>query len=118
MNPDNRETFFTGYRHTTARIFEKVVPDELRSNEGVKALLARVFPKMLTDSKQRQQAGKWARLIQLHYKFNYSEKMTADEMGLPHSTIRSLKNHIWNAIKFKRLDGSGKYKRKNAASGA
>lgn len=112
-NIDGKEAYARGHNIVKApKSFVRNVPQELKSNESVKKLLARVFPKMASDKHQRTQAGRWARVIQLHYRHYHSERLTAEEMRLTFYQVHSIKTHILNALQNKRLDGSGSYKRK------
>jgi len=87
----------------------KHIPEEFKSDVGIRNFIQRVFPNFRANEKQRAQAGRWARVIQLHYKYHYSERTTAEEMGLALSIVKSIKTRIRRALKGRRLDGSGCY---------
>ena len=95
----------------------KHIPEEFKSNKDIQIFILNAFPKLKDNLKQRKQAGRWARVIQLHYKFYYSERLTAAEMELPLSTIKSIKTHIRRSLAGQRLDGSGRYWKKRGSNG-
>ena len=72
----------------------------------------RTRPNFRTNEKQRLQAGRWARVIQLHYKFHFSERHTAEEMGIAVGVVGGIKTRIRRALQGRRLDGSGCYWKK------
>lgn len=109
---DGNDSFVMGHGTYVTRQHKKKIPTALKTEAGVKNLLSKMFPHMATDSKQRFRAGQWARVIQLHYKFHYSERMTAEEMGVSPKTVNCIKTRIWRAIQERRLDGSGCYWKK------
>ena len=113
---DGNDSFILNHGITSIRQNVKHVPEELKTKQGIQNLLLKAFPKLATDQKQRKQAGRWIRLIQLHYKYHYSERLTAEEMGLSHRTIYSIKSHIKRVLENRRLDGSGNYKRNRNAT--
>ena len=109
---DGSDPFITGHGTYTVRQPGKKIPAALKTEEGIRALLLKMFPKMTVDGGQRFRAGQWARVIQLHYKFHYSERMTAEEMGISPRTVNSIKTRIRRAVQGRRLDGSGCYWKK------
>ena len=90
----------------------KYVPEEFKSDAGVRNFIQKVFPNFRTNEKQRLQAGRWARVIQLHYKFHFSERHTAEEMGIAVVVVGGIKTRIRRALQGRRLDGSGCYWKK------
>lgn len=105
---DPKDPFILQHETKSMRQHSKRIPAELKSDADVRGILECIFPK-LEEGKQRVQAGRWLRVIQLHYRFHFSEKATADEMGLPVSTIKGIKTRIRRALQGRRLDGSGCY---------
>lgn len=109
---DRNDPLIHSYEVKSPRQQMKNVPEEFKSDAGIRNFLQRVFPNFRTNGKQRQQAGRWARVIQLHYKYHYSERLTAEEMGVTPSIVSSIKTRIRRALQGRRLDGSGCYWKK------
>lgn len=63
-------------------------PEWALSNEQVQALLLRSFPKLATDPKQRERAGRWAQIIQLYYRAAWTENQIAEEMNMSIDRVR------------------------------
>jgi hypothetical protein len=68
--------------------------DWAKSDKIVQTLLLRVFPKLMTDEKQRERAGLWMRVIQLYYRAGYSFGDTAAEMGVKLKFVRNVLQKI------------------------
>src|SRR5208282_1960773 len=73
--------------------------DWAKDDKSVQALLKRVFPKCASDPEQRKRAGRWIRIIHLHYRSGLSYGDTAAEMGVTVATVRSALQHMRRAVK-------------------
>lgn len=64
------------------------------TDEHIRKVLLRAFPKLHTDPDQRAQAGRWARVIQLYFRVGLSLRETAPQLNMTfdaaHSVVRSL----------------------------
>lgn len=109
---DSNDPFILSHGTNSIRAHKKAIPKELKSDEGIKKLIQRAFPRYQTSPEQRKQAGRWARVIQLHYKGHYSERLTAEEMNVSPLVVNSIKRAIHRKIAGVRADGSGEYKKK------
>lgn len=109
---DSADPYILSHEVKSPRQNAKHTPEEFSSTKGIQNFILGSFPLWKTKERQRTQAGRWVRIIQLHYKFHYSERMTAEEMELPLSTIKSIKTHIRRTLEGRRLDGSGRYWKK------
>jgi hypothetical protein len=59
-------------------------------DDQVKALLQRVFPRLALDERERERAGRWARIIHLYYRLGYSYGDAAAELKIPMHTVRNV----------------------------
>jgi hypothetical protein len=66
-------------------------------DESVQQLLLRAFPKLATDKKHRERAGRWARVIQLYYRYGLSYGAVAAEMKTSTKYVRTLLRNIRRA---------------------
>lgn len=114
---DGADPYILSHEIKSPRQNVKHIPEEFKSTKGIQDFILGAFPLWKTNEKQRIQAGRWVRIIQLHYKYYYSERMTAEEMELPLSTVKSIKTHIRRSLAGKRLDGSGCYWKKRGSNG-
>lgn len=81
----------------------------------VQALLLTVFPKLITDQKQRERAGLWMRVIQLYHRSGHSFGDTAAEMGVKTKFVRNVLQKIQYIRKGKNAKGKSR-KRKGKAT--
>lgn len=82
--------------------------DWAKSDKKVQKLLLRVFPKMLTDDKQRKRAGRWLRVIQLYFRYGYSYGDTAAEIGEKKKFVQDVLCRINRALQGLPCDGRKK----------
>jgi hypothetical protein len=73
----------------------------------VQALLLKAFPKLRTDEKQRERAGRWVRVINLYFKSGMSFGQAAEEMGLPKRKVEGVIRSVHRAVSGRRADGKG-----------
>jgi hypothetical protein len=106
---DGSDPFMThGHQIIVPRIGKKrSVPDWVNDRIRIQQILLTSFPKMMTDSKQRERAGRWARILYLHYQANSSYSQIADEMGLTANHVRMILVGIRRVANGRRYDGRG-----------
>ncbi len=93
------------------------IPDWVKSNAEVRKLLLRSFPKLATDTKQREKAARWTRVIHLYFKMSMTHGQIAEELGeqmddgtvkpLSLSTVQSIIRSITRVSQGRRADGRG-----------
>lgn len=83
-------------------------PEWALSNEQVQALLLRSFPKLATDPKQRERAGRWMRIINLYYRAAWTQAQIAEEMGISLNLLKFLIVSIKRAANGEQANGKGK----------
>jgi hypothetical protein len=80
---DGDDSFMAqGHQISKLQKRERLVPDWTRSNEEVRRVLLRSFPKLATDAKQRERAARWARIIHLYFRLQYTYRQVAEEIGI------------------------------------
>ena len=88
------------------------IPEWSLNDEQVKALLLKSFPKLATDAKQRERAGRWLQIIQLYYRMAWTEKKIAEELNMSIDRVRYFIRAIKWASEGKRaLDGEQRNKK-------
>lgn len=104
-NFDKRDSFFSGSQPIKIRRPRRVIPSWVFSNEKIKNFLKGSFPKLSSDAKQRDRAGRWARVIQLYFRANKSYRETAEEMGEKPRTVEMIIRTIHRVSKGMPSDG-------------
>jgi hypothetical protein len=91
--------------------YEKDIPEQLASNTEIQKILLTAFPKLQTNTNQRQKAGRWAQVIKLHFQMGWSYPTIAEEMGVDPNVIKmiirgikyTLDGKTWNGTPRKRV---------------
>jgi hypothetical protein len=83
-----------GHRIVKLRQRRRVIPEWTRSNEKIKEVLLRSFPLLETDPKQRSGAARWARIIHLFFRLQYTYRQTAAELGMTFYAVRQATIYI------------------------
>jgi len=65
-----------------------------RNNNLIRELLLRSFPNLKISEKQRQKAGRWARVIYLYYWLGMPHNQIAEEMSIGYGALTSLLRNI------------------------
>ena len=80
----------------------------------IRQIILRSVPKLATDSKQRTGAARWALMIQLYYKMNYTHSQIVAELNeqpdgkvVTLSGVRSIIRSIKRVAEGRRADGTG-----------
>lgn len=61
------------------------------SNEDIKEVLLRAFPKLATNERQRLKAGRWLQVIHFYYRMGWTRSRVAEEMKI---SERAVKDYI------------------------
>lgn len=70
----------------------KDTPEWAQSDEKIAEIIRRAFPKFEVNEKQRFRAARWARVIYLHFKLNYTLSQIADEMAISEVNVKNILN--------------------------
>ena len=84
------------------------VPEWTKSDEKIRELIKRSFPKFETNDVQRLRASRWARIIYLHFRMAYSMSQIADEMTLSIDDVKNILNRIRRVAAGRRANNTGK----------
>lgn len=105
---DGQDPFMTtGHQIITVRRGTHKIPDWTKDKTRIQKLLLRSFPKMMVDSKQREQAGRWARVIHLYFRMQMTSGQVAEEMELPKKKIYDIILRIQRVSHGRRANGTG-----------
>lgn len=95
---DSKDGFIKGHSVKGPRRTSRRVPAWAKSEERIRAILRKSFPKWEENPVQRKRAGIWARLIQLFFVTGMTRGQVAEEMNLDYGkvkdTIRSIKRVV------------------------
>lgn len=81
------------------------LPLWIRDKKAIQELLLKVFPKLRTDPRQQERAGRWARVIQLFFRFPLPARMVAGEMGISEKMVYDIALRIKRAAAGLRTTG-------------
>ena len=117
---DGKDPFMTGgHQIMKVRKKEKLIPKWVNDQQKIKEILLKSFPKLSTDSRQRMRAARWARVIQLYYKMDYTHGQIVDELNdeneeykVTLAQIRSIIRGIKRVATGRSANGTGKLGRK------
>jgi len=110
---DTHDVFMAGHRIVKIRRQKRPVPEWARHQKQIRGLLLRSFPRLATDQKQRKRAARWARIIHLFFVLGHTYSQVAGELDEQLLTVHKSINHIRNASRGLRPDGSGPYRKKH-----
>lgn len=105
------DSFMTaGYGTKKIRKSKGRIPSWANDQEKIKAVLLRSFPRLATDSRQRARAGRWVRVMYLHYQRGWTTGQIAEELTCTYTQIHSVLQHIRRAFSNRAANGSGPLK--------
>jgi hypothetical protein len=103
---DGNEPYMNGHQILKERRIARKAPLWTKNDKRVQAILLRSFPKMETNQKQRDAAGKWVRVLHLYYRMGLTFGQVAAEMGITRDTVSDIVQCLTRASKGLRADGS------------
>lgn len=83
----------------------KNIPLWTRNDEAVKKLLLKIFPKMVSNRRQRERAGRWAAVIHLYFRAARPASEVAQELKISEKTVYDTVLRIRRAAKGLRTTG-------------
>ncbi len=96
-----------GHQKSSLRKKERIVPEWTKNDKKVREVLLRSFPKLRTDPKQRYQAARWARIIHLYFRMQYTYRQVAAELDMPLKAMESMIRSIKRVAAGRRANGTG-----------
>ncbi len=97
--------------------YRKNIPAWTTSNEGIQNVLLTAFPRLNESPTQRQRAGRWARIITLFYRLDWSESEIAEEMKLSVGVVKALTVNMKRVASGFTARGCARKRRTNDLSG-
>jgi hypothetical protein len=85
-----------GYHAVQTREHKRLIPVWTLSDDRVREVLHKLFPKHDKDARQRESAGRWLRIIYLYFRVNQWAKTIAEATGI---SVRAVENVIYRARK-------------------
>ena len=102
---DGNDTFMThGHQIIKVRQGNRKTPNWVKDDAKIQQILLQSFPKMATDSKQRERAGRWVRAFYLYFRAGMTQSNVAEEMGITVKTAVNIITRIKAAAKGFRTD--------------
>lgn len=110
---DSNDPFVSrGHQIVTARSNNREIPTWALNRSKIQAILLCSFPKLKTDSRQRNAAARWTWVIQLYFRMGYTYTQVAEEIGSSPTKIDSVIRSIKRAAQGRSANGSGLLGRK------
>lgn len=109
---DADDAFLSGHQIMKLRRQKRPAPEWARHSRQVRGILLRSFPRLDSDPRQRVRAGRWARIIHLYFVLGHTYSEVAEELREGVQSVRSSIQHISNASRGRRANGSGVYANK------
>jgi hypothetical protein len=98
-----------GHQIVGPRRRKRSVPAWARSNEKIKAILLRSFPKLKTHPGQRVRAARWARIIHLYFRMQWTYTQVAEELVMKPANLHNMTTSIRRAAAGKRANNTGEF---------
>lgn len=109
---DQNDGFMTGgHQIVHARTYKRVIPAWAVNGKEVQKVLLRAFPKLATDDRQRESAGRWTMVIHLYFRLGYTRGQIAEELDTTTERVKGYIRSIYRVSKGLRADGKGPLKR-------
>ena len=85
----------------------RVVPDWTRNDGRIREVLLRAFPNLRTDNRQKKAASRWAAVVYLYFRLQYTNTQTAAELKLTIPALKAILRSIRRVAAGRRADGTG-----------
>jgi hypothetical protein len=96
-----------GHQIVGLRRRKRSVPEWTLNNKEVRKVLLRSFPKLATDPIQRLRAARWARIIHLYFRLQYTYRQVAQELEMMPGSVRTMIISIKRVATGRRANGTG-----------
>jgi hypothetical protein len=105
---DGSDPFMTGgHGIREPRTRRKKIPEWSKSDDEIRKILLRSFPKLQTNHRQRSSAAKWLRIIHLYYRAGMTRGQVAHELGMKDNTLKFTLIRIKRVAKGQWTNGLG-----------
>ena|SRR5665213_2091935 len=79
---DSRDGFtVNGHQVKWIRTHKKTIPAWAYDDVAIQKILLAAFPKLAINQKQRDQAGRWLRVIHLYFRLGYTARLVARDLN-------------------------------------
>jgi hypothetical protein len=96
-----------GHQIVALRKRKRAVPEWVMSNVKIREVLLRAFPKLAINQRQRDRAARWARIIHLYFRLQWTSRQVAAEIGATPDSVISITRSITRVASGKRSDTCG-----------
>ena len=95
---DGDDRFMEGHQIRKLRARHRAVPDWAVNDELFRKILLRSFPGCDNSHRAARRAGRWARIVYLFYRMNFSYTYIAKELGCTENRVKmTLRTIRWAA---------------------
>ena len=103
-----------GHQIVQARTYKRKAPAWTLNDKEVEKILLRAFPKLATNDRQRESAGRWITVIYLYFRLGYTRGQIAEELDTTTERVKGYIRSVYRVSKGLRADGKGPLKRRHA----
>ena len=93
-----------GHQVTGLRRRKRPIPEWVRSNAKIREVLLRSFPMLETNLKQRGRAARWARIIHLYFRLQWTYTQVAEELEMKPENLKAMTKSIRRVARGRRAD--------------
>jgi hypothetical protein len=104
---DSNDGFMKGHQNVGAKTYKRKSPSWVYSNTLIQRLILKSFPNVKKNVSQRQNAARWATVIQLYFRLKYTYTQVAEEMNTTPLKVRCMLRSIHRVSKGLRANGTG-----------
>ena len=97
-----------GHQLSDIRKRTRPVPEWTRNNGRIREILLTSFPNLKTDARQRRGAARWAIVIHLYFRLQYTRVQTAAELDASPESVKNVIRSIKRVSEGRRADGQGR----------
>lgn len=105
---DGDDQFMGAHQILKIRRPKKKVPSWANNDKKIQEFVRRSFPKMDTNTVQRQRAGRWVAIVYYYYRQNWGRLEIARKLGLSVAATAATIQRIQRAGEGQRTDGKGR----------
>jgi Trp operon repressor len=96
-----------GHQIVELRRRKRTVPAWTRSDKEIRKVLLQSFPKLMINQKQRDRAARWARIIHLYFRLQWTSRQVAEELNITASAALTITRSILRAANGLKANGTG-----------
>lgn len=97
-----------GHQVVGLRRRKRKILEWTRSNKKIQEILLRSFPRLHTNQKQRGRAARWAAVIHLYFRLQYTYRQVAEELQTTPQAVLAVTRSIVRVAGGMKANGRGK----------